>query len=390
MNFKPMRRVANFISDFLATEASGGIILMFSALFALLIANSPLADTYFHTLHIEIFGLSLLHWINDGLMATFFLLVGLEIKREFLTGELSDNDKRILPGIAAVFGVAFPAIIYCSFNWGSENIRGWAIPTATDIAFALGVLALLGDRIPISLKVFLTALAIIDDLIAVLIIALFYSSNLSIIYLGLAGLVIVALWACNYFGVRRNAIYLGLGLILWFFTFKSGIHATLAGVATAIFIPLNLKGAKADQHHSPLVRLEHKLHIPVAFFIVPLFGFANAGVSLHGVGMEYLGHGVTLGIWLGLFLGKIFGVFSAIFVLIKFKIAKMPEGADFKKFFGIAILTGIGFTMSLFVGNLAFAGQENIMTEVKLGVLLGSICAGVFGFIYLKVATSRD
>lgn len=360
---------------------------MAAAALALLVANSPLSSAYFHWLHVYVFGLSVQHWINDALMALFFLLVGLEIKREFLTGELSSNDKRILPGIAAIFGVAVPALIYVSFNLGSENIRGWAIPTATDIAFALGVLALLGDRVPISLKVFLTALAIIDDLIAVLIIAIFYTAELSFTYLGLGGLAILALFACNRLGVRTNWAYIGLGIVLWFFTFKSGVHATLAGVATALFVPLTSKTAKSDKHHSPLVRLEHRLHTPVAFFIVPLFGFANAGVSLSGVGMNDLGAGVTLGIWLGLFLGKQIGVFLAVFGLIKFGIAKMPEGADFKSFFGVAVLTGIGFTMSLFVGNLAFAGNGHIETEVKLGVLLGSFCSGVLGYLYLRYFT---
>lgn len=357
---------------------------MLSASMALLIANSPFSGAYFHWLHIDIMGLSVLHWINDALMALFFLLVGLEIKREFLTGELSSNDKRILPGVAAVFGVLVPALIYVGLNFGSDNLRGWAIPTATDIAFALGVLSLLGDRIPISLKVFLTALAIIDDLIAVLVIAIFYTQELSGLYLGLCGIVIVTLYLCNRYGVRTNWAYVGLGIILWFFTFKSGIHATLAGVATAIFVPLTSKSAKSDKHHSPLVRLEHKLHIPVAYFIVPLFGFANAGVSLSGVGLNELGSGVTLGIWLGLFLGKQFGVFLAVFLLIKSGFAKMPEGANFKMFFGVCVLTGIGFTMSLFVGNLAFAGNTLIETEVKLGVLLGSLCSGLLGYLYLR------
>ncbi|MCA0421393.1 MAG: Na+/H+ antiporter NhaA, partial [Proteobacteria bacterium] len=299
------------LRDFLHSEAAGGIVLMVVAALALVVANSPAAPLYFGVLKSYVLGLSVLHWINDALMAVFFLLVGLEIKREMLDGQLSSWARRALPGFAALGGMIAPALVYVGFNLGSpDTLRGWAIPAATDIAFALGVLSLLGSRVPASLKIFLTALAILDDLGAVIIIAVFYTAELSGIYLGLAAATLVALVALNRLGVMRLAPYLLLGAALWYFTLKSGVHATLAGVALALTIPLTPSPARPDSTTSPLHRLEHGLHPWVAFLIIPIFGFANAGVSFTGLGLSTLGQAVPLGIMLGLFLGKQIGVFG--------------------------------------------------------------------------------
>lgn len=376
------------IRDFLAGEAAGGLILMAVAVAALVVANSPLASAYFASLQMHLGPLSVQHWINDGLMALFFLLVGVEIKREAVEGELATWPQRILPGVCALGGMLVPALIYALFNrHDAAALRGWAIPTATDIAFALGVLSLLGKRVPISLKVFLTALAIIDDLGAVLIIAVFYSRDLSLGYLGAAAVVLAILIVMGRYRVRTLWPYLLLGLLLWVLVLNSGVHATLAGVALAMALPLD--AVRGDEAGSPLLRVEHALHRAVPFFIVPIFGFANAGVSFAGVGMAQLLAPLTLGVALGLLLGKIIGVLGTAWLAIRMGRAQLPEGASWAQMSGIAMLCGIGFTMSLFVGLLAFAGNTALQDEVKIGILCGSIGAGVAGWLILRVARGR-
>ncbi|MFT4074935.1 MAG: Na+/H+ antiporter NhaA [Asticcacaulis sp.] len=387
-----IRKTLTMTKAFLDSEAAGGLILMAAAALALIVANSSLSRVYFESLHHHIGPLSLLHWINDALMAIFFLMVGLEIKREALTGELSTWPKRALPGLAALGGVIAPAVIYQMVNRASpDSLRGWAIPTATDIAFALGVLALLGSRVPVGLKIFLTALAIIDDLAAVLIIALFYTTGLSLPMLAGAAGCLLGLTILNRLHVKALWPYLLVGAVLWVFVFQSGIHATLAGVALALFIPLHThKKGSDDDHASPLVRLEHALHKPVAFLIVPIFGFANAGVSLAGFSSETLLQPVPLGVALGLFLGKQLGVFSACVIAIKLRIAALPAGTSWAQLYALSILTGIGFTMSLFIGLLAFPTHPEIQDVVKIGVLAGSVLAGVIGYFVLgRLLSSR-
>ncbi|WP_454658461.1 Na+/H+ antiporter NhaA [Bosea beijingensis] len=375
------------LRDFLHSEAAGGIVLMVVAALALVVANSPAAPLYFGVLKSYVLGLSVLHWINDALMAVFFLLVGLEIKREMLDGQLSSWARRALPGFAALGGMIAPALVYVGFNLGSpETLRGWAIPAATDIAFALGVLSLLGSRVPASLKIFLTALAILDDLGAVIIIAVFYTAELSGLYLGLAAATLVALVALNRLGVMRLAPYLLLGAALWYFTLKSGVHATLAGVALALTIPLTPSPARPDSTTSPLHRLEHGLHPWVAFLIIPIFGFANAGVSFAGLGLSTLGQAVPLGIMLGLFLGKQIGVFGFGWLAIRAGLADLPARASWAQFYGIALLCGIGFTMSLFIGLLAFPASEALQDQTKIGVLAGSLLSGICGWLLLRLA----
>ncbi len=372
--------------DFLRSEAAGGLILMGAAAIALVIANSPAAEVYFDSLHVYVGGLSLLHWINDGLMAVFFLLVGLEIKREMLDGQLSTWPRRALPGLAAVGGMVVPAAIYLAFNLDSpETARGWAIPAATDIAFALGVLSLLGSRVPISLKVFLTALAILDDLGAVLIIAFFYTSDLSLPFLGLSALTLAALVALNRFKVMRLAPYLVLGAALWWFVLQSGVHATLAGVALALTIPLRPTPSKPEAKDSPLHRLEHAIAPWVAFLIVPIFGFANAGVSFAGMSVASLLAPVPLGVAAGLFVGKQVGVFGAAWLAVRLRLADCPAHASWAQIYGVSVLCGIGFTMSLFIGLLAFNSPE-LQDATKLGVLVGSGLAGVLGWAILRFA----
>ena len=379
------------LRDFLHSEAAGGIVLMVVAALALVVANSPAAPLYFGALKSYVLGLSDLHWINDALMAVFFLLVGLEIKREMLDGQLSSWSRRVLPGFAALGGMIAPALIYVAFNLDApESLRGWAIPTATDIAFALGVLSLLGSRVPASLKVFLTALAILDDLGAVIIIAVFYTAGLSGLYLGLAGATLVALIALNRLGVMRLAPYLLLGLALWYFTLKSGVHATLAGVALALTIPLTPSPAKPDSTVSPLHRLEHGLHPYVAFLVIPIFGFANAGVSFAGLGLSTLAAPVPIGIMLGLFLGKQIGVFGFSWLAIRTGFADLPARASWAQFYGIALLCGIGFTMSLFIGLLAFPDSEALQSQTKIGVIAGSLLSGVSGWLLLRLAKPED
>jgi NhaA family Na+:H+ antiporter len=373
---------------FFKLEAASGLILLIAAILALFISNSTLSGLYFETLEkylfigINEFGLKLSvhHWINDALMAIFFFFVTLEIKREFLQGELSNIKQAMLPIIAAVGGMVVPALFYVVINYGNaETINGWAIPSATDIAFSLGILSLLGSRVPISLKVFLTALAIIDDLGAILIIAFFYSGDLSIPYLSLILISYILLLVLNKFSVKIFTPYLLIGLCMWFFTYKSGIHATIAGVLLASTIPHRLK----DHDFSLLVKLEHGISPYVAFIIMPIFAFANAGVNLEGLSLASLLNPVPLGILMGLFFGKQIGVLLFSYVSVKFKFADMPNNSNWLSIYGVSILTGIGFTMSLFVGNLAFVENTQYIDGVKIGVLSGSLLSTVFGYFLL-------
>ncbi len=386
----------NYISSgfkwFFKLEAASGLLLLISAIFALIISNSSFSSIYFETLENYFFiginniglKLSLLHWINDALMAIFFFFVTLEIKREFINGELSNRRQALLPIIGAVGGMLVPAIIYIYINYGNDTLNGWAIPSATDIAFSLGVLSLLGSRVPISLKVFLTALAIIDDLGAIIIIAFFYTGDLSIKYLSLLLITFICLIFLNKFNVKKFIPYLFFGLILWLFTHESGIHATIAGVLLATVIPHREK----EKDFSLLTKIEHSISPYVAFGIMPLFAFANAGVSLEGLSVSSLMSPVPLGILLGLFFGKQFGVLIFSYVSIKLKIAQMPNNANWLNFYGVGILTGIGFTMSLFIGNLAFADNMQHIDGVKIGVLAGSLLSTLFGY-FLLLATSK-
>jgi NhaA family Na+:H+ antiporter len=384
------RQLARRLAEFLRLEAAGGFVLMGAAALALVAANSPLAGLYFHLLElplgIRVGGLALeedlLHWINDGLMAVFFLLVGLEIKREMIEGELATWPRRALPGIAAAGGMLVPALIYVACARGDEAaLRGWAIPAATDIAFALGVLSLLGPRVPVSLKVFLTALAILDDLGAIAVIALFYTPELHLAALAAALIGVAALVALNRLGVGRLGPYLAIGVLVWLAVLESGIHATLAGVAVALSIPLQSPDGRA-----PLRRLESALHGAVAFAIVPIFGFANAGVSFAGFGWHQLLDPVPLGIAAGLFLGKQVGVVAASWGAVRLGLGELPEGAGWPAFYGVAVLCGIGFTMSLFIGSLAFADPA-LMTETKLGVFGGSLLSAVLGYWVLRLVS---
>ena len=379
---------------FFKLEAASGLLLLISAVIALFISNSNLSNLYFETLNrylfvgINNFGIkmSLLHWINDALMAVFFFFVTLEIKREFLQGELSNRKQALLPIIAAIGGMLVPALIYIYINFqNGDTLRGWAIPSATDIAFSLGVLSLLGSRVPISLKVFLTALAIIDDLGAIVIIAFFYSGDLSIKYLSLLLITFTALVILNKFNIKKFIPYLLLGLILWFFTHESGIHATISGVLLATVIPHR----KKEKDFSLLTKIEHSISPYVAFGIMPLFALANAGVSLSGMSFDSLLLPVPLGILLGLFIGKQIGVFLFSIISIKLNIAQMPNNANWLNFYGVGVLTGIGFTMSLFVGNLAFVENVQYISGVKIGVLSGSLLSTVFGYVLLLVATKK-
>ena len=379
---------------FFKLESSSGLVLLFAAIIALIISNSNLSEIYFSTLNkylflgINEFGikLSVIHWINDALMAVFFFFVTLEIKREFLQGELSNIRQALLPIIGAVGGMLVPALIYVFINIGdTETLTGWAIPSATDIAFSLGVLSLLGKRVPISLKVFLTALAIIDDLGAIVIIALFYSGDLSIKYLSLMLIAFIILLVLNKFNIRKFLPYLIVGLILWDFTHNSGIHATIAGVLLAMTIPHR----KKEKDFSLLIKIEHAISPYVAFGIMPLFAFANAGVSLEGLSLESLLDKVPLGIVLGLFVGKQLGVFIFSYIAIKLKVAQMPNNSNWFNFYGVGVLTGIGFTMSLFVGNLAFVENMQYMDGVKIGVLTGSLLSTLFGYFLILLTPNK-
>ena len=394
----PPHKPVSFLQSFLRSEALGGYVLMLAALVALVVANSPAAPAYFSVLETKlgfqagpvVLKETVLHWINDGLMAVFFLLVGLEIKREVLDGQLRGAARIVLPGIAALGGMALPALIYVLINFGSPGtLRGWAIPAATDIAFALGILALLGSRVPTSLKIFLTALAILDDLGAIVIIALFYTAELNVFALSMAGALLVCLFCLNRSGVLRLTPYLLIGAVLWYFVLKSGVHATLAGVALALTIPLRPQNQGHPGTHSPLHALEHALHKPVALLIVPIFGFANAGVSFAGMGLGSLAAPVPLGVALGLFLGKQLGVFGFAWLAIKSGIATLPRHASYMQLYGVSLLCGIGFTMSLFIGALAFTDPAAI-DATKIGVLTGSLASAVVGFLRLRASGTRE
>ena len=377
------------IRNALASEAAGGLVLMAAAACALVVANTGLAETYVHALHAPLGPLSVQHWINDGLMAVFFLLVGLEIKREALDGGLRTWPDRALPGIAALGGMAVPALVYLAFNAGTGTARGWAIPAATDIAFALGVLALLGRRVPVSLKILLSAVAIVDDLGAVVIIALVYTGGLDPTMLGLAASVLAVLVGLNRAGVAALTPYLLLGLVLWVLVLRSGVHATVAGVLLAMTVPIRPSPGRPEDATSPLHRLEHAITPFVAFGIVPLFGFANAGVPLLGLSPGALLDPMTLGVAGGLFLGKQVGVFAALRLAVSLGLARRPGGATWRQVYGVAVLCGIGFTMSLFIGALAFTDAAH-ETEVKLGVLAGSLLSGLVGAVILGTAAPRD
>ena len=379
---------------FFKLESSSGLLLLFAAIIALFISNGNYSNDYFQilqkyiTIGTEKFGLKLtvIHWINDVLMAVFFFVVSLEIKREFLQGELSNPKQAMLPIIGAFGGMLVPALFYIFINFGdSTTLRGWAIPSATDIAFSLGVLSLLGKRVPLSLKVFLTALAIIDDLGAIVIIAFFYSGNIEAKYLLLMLATIIILIALNKFKIKHFLPYLIAGLFLWNFTHQSGVHATISGVLLALTIPHNIK----DQKKSLLLRLEHTLSPYVAFGIMPVFAFANAGVSLEGLTLSSLLTPVPLGIVSGLFFGKQIGVFIFSYFAVKLKFADKPNNSSWSAFYAVSILTGIGFTMSLFVGNLAFTNNLQYIDGVKIGVLAGSLLSTVFGYFLLLIFTKK-
>ena len=389
-----LRYLSSPFKWFFKLEAASGLVLLISAILALIVSNSDLSKIYFETLDkylfigINNFGikLSVLHWINDALMAIFFFFVTLEIKREFIEGELSNFKQAMLPIMGAIGGMVVPALVYIFINYGdTETLRGWAIPSATDIAFSLGVLSLLGSRVPISLKVFLTALAIIDDLGAIIIIAFFYTGNLKIHYLGLIVVAFILLLILNKFNVKNFILYLLIGIVMWDFTHQSGIHATIAGVLLATTIPHR----KKPKEFSLLIKIEHAISPYVAFGIMPLFAFANAGVSLEGLSLSSFMSKVPLGILLGLFLGKQFGVFIFSYLSIKFKLAQMPSKANWINFYGVGVLTGIGFTMSLFVGNLAFIDNMSYMDGVKIGVLGGSLLSTLFGYFLILLSPKK-
>lgn len=383
--------------DFLKKESAGGIILMFAALVAILVANSPLSAYYQLLLSTAVelrvgaleIDKPLLLWINDGLMAVFFFLVGLELKRELVEGELSDKKNIALPGIAAIGGMFIPAAIYVFFNAGDPiALQGWAIPAATDIAFALGILALLGSRVPLSLKIFLTSVAIFDDIGAVLIIALFYTANISAQALAVVSVCIVVLALLNRTDVIAKSPYILVGIIMWVAMLKSGVHATIAGVLLAMFIPLR---SNKKALSSPLKEMEHDLHHVVAFFVLPVFAFANAGIALGGITLDQMFHGVPLGIAAGLFFGKQIGVFGVCWLAVKFKLASLPKGMNFKNLYGVALLCGIGFTMSLFIGSLAFeeSGVNSLFDE-RLGIIIGSLASGIIGYFVLRASLGSN
>ncbi len=368
------------IRRFFSSDAAGAIVLLAAAIAALIVANSPLAPTYFATLHHAVGGMSVHHWIDDGAMALFFLLIGLEVKSEFVSGHLSTWGERIMPGAAALAGMAVPAALYVLVNMGTPaNLRGWAIPAATDIAFALGILALLGSRVPTSLKVLLTAIAVIDDLLAILVIAVFYTGHIALLPLLGAGVGLGVLVILNLSGVRSLVPYLLIGVGIWYGVLLSGVHATLAGVAVALTIPL-----RTGDGQPPLKRLEHALQPWSSFLIVPAFGFANAGIAFGGMVAADVIAPLPVGIMLGLFLGKQIGIFATVRGLVTFRLAEAPRNASWAQVYGMAVLCGIGFTMSLFIGGLAFVGAPHAMDAVKVGVFAGSILSGVAGWLILR------
>jgi Na+:H+ antiporter, NhaA family len=378
------------VVSFLKLESAGGILLMSSALLALICANTPLQSVYELLLSVPVairigaleIAKPLLLWINDGLMAIFFFLIGLELKRELLEGELSDKRNIILPGIGAVGGMLVPAMIYIYFNSHDPvAMQGWAIPAATDIAFALGVLTLLGSRVPISIKIFLTSLAIFDDIGAIVIIAIFYTAEISFAAMIVVACSILVLTCLNKRNVISSSPYILVGIIMWVATLKSGVHATLAGVVLAMFIPIR---SKTDPDISPLKIMEHDLHPVVAFCVLPVFAFANAGISLKGVGVEEVLHSVPIGIALGLFFGKQIGIFGLCLIAVKLKFTALPKGISWLTLYGISALCGIGFTMSLFVGSLAFEETGvNLLFDERLGIILGSLASGILGYFIL-------
>ena len=390
-----MIAITGAVREFLRLEAASGILLLAAALAAMAFANSPWSGAYqgFLAIPVELRAGSfeiakpLLLWINDGLMAVFFFLVGLEIKREFLEGHLADRSQAVLPALAAVGGMVVPGAIYAALNWSDPvALRGWAIPTATDIAFAVGVLALLGSRVPAGLKVFLLTLAILDDLGAIVVIALFYTDHLSLGSLGVAAVALAVLAAFNRRGIAAVPPYLFVGAIMWAAVLKSGVHATLAGVALALFIPM-----RGPDDASPLRRLEHDLHPAVAYGILPVFAFANAGVPLEGMSLATLASSVPAGIALGLLAGKTLGVLAACAATVRLGFARLPEGASWSSMLGVAILCGIGFTMSLFIGTLAFEGEAaRLANESRVGILAGSLAAGVLGYWVLRATLPRQ
>ena len=390
-----MRDMLAPIREFLKLESAGGILLVGAAVLALIFANTPLDRFYEELTRIPVairvgpleIAKPLLLWINDGLMAVFFFLVGLELKREILEGELSEWRKVVLPAIGAVGGMAVPALLYIVFNSGTpEALRGWAIPAATDIAFALGILGLLGSRVPTGLKVFLVSLAIFDDVAAILVIAFFYTNELSVVALAIGGACLLVLFLFNRRGVVSIVPYVLVGLVMWVAVLKSGVHATLAGVLLALFIPLR---DRSDAERSPLRELEHDLHPSVAYVILPLFAFANAGVDLGAVGASVL-HPVPLGIAAGLFIGKQVGVFGTCWLAIRFGLAKLPAGVGWRDLYGAALLCGVGFTMSLFIATLAFeGGAVEYLGMDRLGILAGSLLSGVAGYLWLRVSLRR-
>ncbi|MDV7104273.1 Na+/H+ antiporter NhaA [Vibrio sp. TH_r3] len=379
--------MSDTIRDFFKMESAGGILLVIAAVIAMVVANTGLSDLYYSALHSYVGGMSISHWINDGLMAVFFLLIGLEVKRELLEGALKSKETAIFPAIAAIGGMLAPALIYVLFNYSdAQAIQGWAIPAATDIAFALGIMALLGNRVPVALKVFLLALAIIDDLGVIVIIALFYSGELSTLALTIGFIMTGVLFLMNSKNVTKLSYYVVAGLILWVAVLKSGVHATLAGVVIGFAIPLKGK----PNEHSPLKHLEHALHPYVAFLILPIFAFANAGVSMAGISISSLTSMLPIGVALGLLIGKPLGIFSFSWVAVKTGIAKLPEGVNMKHIFAVSVLCGIGFTMSIFISSLAFAGvSEEFDKLARLGILIGSTTAAVLGYMLLKLTLPK-
>jgi len=387
----------SFLSNFLRLESAGGIILIFAALLAIILANSPLQSYYDLLINTPVevrvgvleIAKPLLLWINDGLMVVFFFMIGLELKREFIEGELSDKKNIILPGIAALGGMVVPALIYIYFNTDDDTaLKGWAIPTATDIAFALGVLSLLGSKVPTSLKVFLTSLAIFDDVGAIIIIAIFYTSNISATSLAIVLICLPILFLINKRNPSSTSVYIMVGVVMWVAMLKSGVHATLVGIILAMFIPMR---SKTDPNYSPVKRMEHDLHSLVAFFVLPVFAFANAGVNFTGIGTEQLLHGVPLGIALGLLIGKQVGVFGFCWLAIKLKLTQLPDGMSWVSLYGTAALCGIGFTMSLFIGSLAFEETNvNFVFDDRLGILIGSFASGVIGYLVLRKSLSAN
>lgn len=383
------------LRDFLESESAGGMLLIFAAILAMIVANSPLGTLYHDAIHAETgpvltdkLGPMTVHlWINDGLMAIFFLLVGLEIKREFVDGRLASWDRRRLPFIAAAAGMAVPAILYMGFAGGTPGLaQGWAIPAATDIAFAMGVLALLGKRAPTSLKLFLVTVAIVDDMGAVAIIALFYTAKINLVALAAAAAILGIMFVMGRMRVRSLPLYLLMFAFLWYAMLLSGVHATIAGVLAAMAIPFDRTPGAPDSATSPLHRLEHGLHPWVAFAIVPLFGFANAGVDIRGLGIDQLFAPLPLGIAAGLFLGKQIGIFGSVWLAVKLGIAGKLRGATWLQVYGVAMLCGIGFTMSLFIGGLAFPDDALLVEEAKIGILMGSLAAALVGYAVLRFA----